>query len=309
MLSQHEDNINQLLENDIQYKKYIFNQRFLMKCLSDFLKSGKYINPLDHSIDLSKVCLLMDLKSMLCNEAYSGWLLKDILTELLKNSTSEKIQFGLFKPPISVEGKKAIEELNKWFGEIKIYPIVFKRSFKCELFHNDLTVDTFSAMYLLKAANDITSSYVHLPSVPSVTSDNKQFMTKVKDYESSGQLVRDKISCVLIELLSAQVLQLNILDNVMFDSIKKNILLWDACADVTQMIMNDQTIAEDDKQSTIWTYGQCALVQSMLLDMLELLPQIKLMNLYADYDKSLKEPREKLPLPIKCSRQLRTKKD
>jgi hypothetical protein len=294
MLSQHHANIDQLLTRDPDYKKYIFNQRFLMKCLTTYLKSGEYLNELDSNIN--KIYFLLDLKNMLCEEGYTGWLFKDIVAELLNKPMSVRIKCSFFKPPIflSNEELKSIEELNKWFGEIHIYPILFKRSFSCELFNTDISVNTFNALYLLKVAGDIISKSEKI--VPQFVSED----TNIEAIESYEKQLYDKKIYILLILLAPHVYKLFQHSKYNLTDAITTIRQWDASTEIAPIIEKDSAIPENEKFITIWTYnGNCAIIQNMLLDMLKFLPAIQELNLHADYDASLKKPRETLPRPLR----------
>lgn len=288
--------INTLLAQNPGWQDYIFNQRLLMKCVSEYL--ADHLNYNDMSLlTLPEVNLLKKLQTMLLDDKYSGWQFKNILNEwsmileTIRNYPKTQMQFGIFHTPIFPELMKIIADLSKWFDEINVYPIFFKR-FKCDLFRDDMCVNTENALYLYEVANDMAKRICE--NTPIVTDEDK-----IEFIDETGRIFfpnEDKQEH--IQAISTQAIKLHhaILRELLESHIYDELDFYLVHEVSRKSIIN--TIRHWDVDFAIAT--KCATVQSLLLDSINFYaPTIMQMNLHVGNNKITYMPRAPAIVPQK----------
>jgi hypothetical protein len=246
---------------------------------------------------------IQKLKNILLDPSSCGKKFKDIFqTWKASYLAGAKYNPGIFQDWLKVrkysseELMEQLQDLLPYFGKVTIYPQLFGLN-KFPLINYDQTIDTEVAIDLYLFASEIAKQAKFKALFPHLEYEEimcDEDLKKIDDFNIMP--TSDHVFPILAEMIEPIVY-------TMFSthSIYRTFKAWDATDHIAQMVQQDHRIEEDEKFDHVGMYmSMCAAVQRIAMSCCEPIRELKLMNIFLDFEgkdfnnSSESPPREKI---------------
>lgn len=225
---------------------FIIHQRSLMHEILLVLKQ-------ELSVTQRKQLLL--LQKLMLNDNICGNTFKVVVKKWEQTIQQNKPNKNLhrhFQPEVLFDQDLLawIKQLEKNYGEVVLFPQLFKSKFTFDLFNSDLTINTEQALKLYNCASEIA----YVAALPNVITDNDKYL-------------------VLKEFLDPLLFSMDLLNPTIFATINKNCKNWDPeiyLKDVAKKMDGELRDLNIQENFTI-----CAQIQAIIMNSLDYLKILK----------------------------------